>query len=534
MIKLKKICNFRALFFLFLLIMLCIFGATMVYSNKIYLVLLIFPVAYFLYVGIKRKFVLLGISFVILCGVSAFSYLTIKNYEEFIVPDGQVVIVATVDKISMNSYGDYIYYFRDLEYKQDESSPTCKIEGNFSMYVDEESTMLEANRFDRIAFVGKILKNNTNSQNNFYNDNKYKVYISNNSTPIKIEVDKSLIEQFRENNLNYLIQTLGEENGNICYSILYGDRATVASFELDNFKQSGVMHLFAVSGLHVGLLVAVVVWFLSKLKTNGKVQFFLILFFLLGYCILCSFTPSVVRASIMSICFLLSKLFERKYDTLNALSLAGIILLVISPTMFFTIGFQLSFLAVFGVISLSKILSFVKFKSDFMQEFWNAIKLSVSAQMGVLPLMFYYFGGGTTWTLLANLLLIPFFTLFYTLLFVCNIIVVIIPSFGVILKVPGILFDLFVYFNDLIISLPGGYIEYSNVNTLSIVLYMLFLWCGSKYFVVSGRTRAIIVIILVLCITCALIMGNLNLFGGDVNISPQNLPLKTILAQKCG
>jgi competence protein ComEC len=264
------------------------------------------------------------------------------------------------------------------------------------------------------------------------------------------------------------------------------------------------------------------------------VQFFLILFFLLGYCILCSFTPSVVRASIMSICFLLSKLFERKYDTLNALSLAGIILLVISPTMFFTIGFQLSFLAAFGVISLSKILSFVKFKSDFMQEFWNAIKLSVSAQMGVLPLMFYYFGGVTTWTLLANLLLIPFFTLFYTLLFVCNIIVVIIPSFGMILKVPGILFDLFVYFNNLIISLPGGYIEYSNVNTLSITLYMLFLWCGSKYFVVSGRTRAIIVIILVLCITCALIMGNLNLFGGDVNISPQNLPLKTILAQKCG
>lgn len=537
MTKFKKICNFRAIFFLFLLVMLCIFGAVRAYSDKIYLVLLVFPVAYFLYCGIKKRFVLLGISLVILCGVSGYSYINVRNFENNVLPSGKVVIVATLDKISMTSSGDYLYYFRDLEYKQDENSPVCRLKDNGSVFVKGSSPLFEFKRFDRIAFVGKIVKNNkknSDRKSSFYSDNKYKMYVSSDSTPVKVEVDKNLIESFHENKLDYLIKNLGERNGNICYSILYGDRATVPTHDLDSFKQSGVMHLFAVSGLHVGLLVAVIAWLLSKLKVNDKVQFFLISGFLLGYCVLCSFTPSVFRASIMSICLLLSKLFERKYDSLNALSLAGIILLVFSPTMFFTVGFQLSFSAVFGIITMSRILGFVKFKSAFMQEFWNVTKLSLSAQIGVLPIMFYYFGCVTTWTMLANLFLIPLFTLFYTLLFVCNIIVMIIPSLGFILKAPGILFDLFVYFNELIISLPGSYIEYDGVNVLSIVLYMALLWSGSKYLVIDGRTRAIVAMVLVLCISFSLFMTDLEFLGVEADISPRNLPSGVFLAQKCG
>ncbi len=539
MTKFRKICNFRAIFFLFLLVMLCIFGAVRAYSDKIYLVLLVFPVAYFLYCGIKKRFVLLGISFIILCGVSVYAYINVKNFEESVLPSGQVVIVATLDKISMTSSGDYLYYFRDLEYKQDENSEACKLKDGGSIFVNGSSPLFEFKRFDRIAFVGKIVKNNkknsdSDRKNNFYSDNKYKMYVSSDSTPVKVEVDKNIIESFHENNLDYLVKNLGERNGNICYSILYGDRATVPTHDLDSFKQSGVMHLFAVSGLHVGLLVAAIAWLLSKLKIGGKVQFFLISGFLLGYCVLCSFTPSVARASVMSICLLLSKLFERKYDSLNALSLAGIILLAFSPTMLFAVGFQLSFAAVFGIITMSRIFGFVKFKSAFMQEFWNVTKLSLSAQIGVLPIMFYYFGCVTTWTMLANLFLIPLFTLFYTFLFVCNIIVMIIPSLGFILKAPGILFDLFVYFNELIISLPGSSIEYNGVNVLSIVLYMALLWCGSKYLVVDGRTRAIVAMVIVLCISFSLFMTDLEFFGEEARINHRSLPSGVFLAQKCG
>ena len=537
MTKFKKICNFRAIFFLFLLAMLCIFGAVRVYSDKIYLVLLVFPIAYFLYCGIKKRFVLLGISLIILCGVSAYSYIKLDTFEKYPTIQGRVYIMATVET---QKDADNAYYmeFRDIYYTADRETPFQKVEGRASMVVNFGEKFDYVERFDRVIFEARVMKNSFTHKNGgasfLATNNVYRFFAISGTDVEKIGKDSTPLENFRERNRKLLIENLGERNGNICYSILYGDRATVPTHELDSFKQSGVMHLFAVSGLHVAILVMAIAWLLSKFRVNDKVQFFLISGFLLGYCVLCSFTPSVVRASVMSICLLLSKLFERKYDSLNALSLAGIILLVFSPTMLFAVGFQLSFAAVFGIISMSRILGFIKFKSAFMQEFWNVTKLSLSAQIGVLPIMLYYFGCVTTWTMLANLFLIPLFTLFYTLLFVCNIIVMIVPSFGAILKAPGIIFDLFVYFNELIISLPGSSIEYDGVNVLSIVLYMALLWSGSKYFVVSARTRAIVAMVIVLCITFSLFMTDLEFFGGEANISPRSLPSGGFLAQKCG
>ncbi len=537
MTKFKKICNFRAIFFLFLLAMLCIFGAVRVYSDKIYLVLLVFPIAYFLYCGIKKRFVLLGISLIILCGVSAYSYIKLDTFEKYPTIQGRVYIMATVET---QKDADNAYYmeFRDIYYTADRETPFQKVEGRASMVVNFGEKFDYVERFDRVIFEARVMKNSFTHKNGgasfLATNNVYRFFAISGTDVEKIGKDSTPLENFRERNRKLLIENLGERNGNICYSILYGDRATVPTHELDSFKQSGVMHLFAVSGLHVAILVMAIAWLLSKFRVNDKVQFFLISGFLLGYCVLCSFTPSVVRASVMSICLLLSKLFERKYDSLNALSLAGIILLVFSPTMLFAVGFQLSFAAVFGIISMSRILGFIKFKSAFMQEFWNVTKLSLSAQIGVLPIMLYYFGCVTTWTMLANLFLIPLFTLFYTLLFVCNIIVMIIPSLGFILKAPGILFDLFVYFNELIISLPGSSIEYTDVNVLSIVLYMALLWSGSKYFVVSARTRAIVAMVIVLCITFSLFMTDLQFFGGEANITPRSSPRGAFLAQKCG
>lgn len=537
MTKFKKICNFRAIFFLFLLVMLCIFGAVRVYSDKIYLVLLVFPIAYFLYCGIKKRFVLLGISLIILCGVSAYAYIKLDTFEKYPTIQGRVYIMATVET---QKDADNAYYmeFRNIYYTADRETPFQKVEGRASMVVNFGEKFDYVERFDRVIFEARVMKNSFTHKNGgasfLATNNVYRFFAISGTDVEKIGKDSTPLENFREWNRKLLIENLGEKNGNICYSILYGDRATVPTHELDSFKQSGVMHLFAVSGLHVGLLVAVIAWLLSKLKVNDKVQFFLISGFLLGYCVLCSFTPSVARASVMSICLLLSKLFERKYDSLNALSLAGIILLVFSPTMLFAVGFQLSFAAVFGIIFMSRIFGFIKFRSAFMQEFWNVTKLSLSAQIGVLPIMLYYFGCITTWTMLANLFLIPLFTLFYTLLFVCNIIVMIIPSLGVILKAPGIFFDLFVYFNELIISLPGSSIEYTGVNVLSIALYMALLWSGSKYLVVSGRTRAIVAMVIVLCITFSLLMTDLQFFGGEANITPRSSPRGVFLAQKCG
>lgn len=519
-IKLKKVCNFRAIFCLFLVVIISIFGAVKCYSNKLYLLLLIFPVAYFVYLAIRHRFVLLGVSFFVLLGVTIFSYTNIHNFSTCVIPSGQVAVVATVEKITdKGSY--YILNLKDLSYKEEEGEITQSLVGNATVFVNSTNFDINIKRYSTIAIMAIFEKNSVEDSYGYYylyNNTRYKLNIVYGTRPVPIGREMNMLENFREYNLKLLVDGLGEENGNLCYSILYGDKSYLSTEDLNDYRNTGVVHLFAVSGLHVGLLVAVLVWLLSKCSVKGRAQFVTITVFLFVYCLLCSFTPSVVRASIMAICLLLSKLFSRKYDPLNALSLAGIILLALSPMSLFSTGFQLSFCATFGIIFLSRLFNLVHFKNSFAQELWNAIRITISAQMGVAPLMFYYFGWISAWSILANLLLVPLFTLFYTVLFAVNFFVVVCPQLQVIAKVPEAIFEVFRYFNNIIMGLPNGTIFFNKINLPSIVLYFVLLWTSSKYLVVSTKTRGIVAIILVLTITFFVITSDYYPAGNSVAV----------------
>ena len=519
-IKLKKVCNFRAIFCLFLVVIISIFGAVKCYSNKLYLLLLIFPVAYFVYLAISHRFVLIGVSFFVLLGVTIFSYTNIYNFSTCVVPSGQVAVVATVEKITdKGSY--YILNLKDLSYKEEEGEITQSLVGNATVFVNSTNFDINIKRYSTIAIMAIFEKNSVEDSYGYYylyNNTRYKLNLVYGTRPVPIGREMNMLENFREYNLKLLVEGLGEESGNLCYSILYGDKSYLSTEDLNDYRNTGVVHLFAVSGLHVGLLVAVLVWLLSKCSVKGRAQFVTITVFLFVYCLLCSFTPSVVRASIMAICLLLSKLFSRKYDPLNALSLAGIILLALSPMSLFSTGFQLSFCATFGIIFLSRLFNLVHFKNSFVQELWNAVRITISAQMGVAPLIFYYFGWISAWSILANLLLVPLFTLFYTVLFAVNFFVVVCPQLQVIAKLPEAIFEVFRYFNNIIMGLPNGTIFFNKINLPSIVLYFVLLWTSSKYLVVSTKTRGLVAIILVLTITFFVITSDYYPAGNSVAV----------------
>ncbi len=520
-IKLKKVCNFRAIFCLFLLVVICIFGAVKCYSNKMYFLLLIFPIAFFVYVGIKRRFVLLGVSLFVLIGVATFSYTSVHSFSTCELPSGQVAVVATVEKVTdKGTY--YILNLKDLSYKEGEDTPAKNLVGKGTLFVNATNFDENIERYSTIAFSALFKRKSIeeDSYGMFYlsNNIRYQLNLVFGTKPVLLGRNMNMLEKFREYNLNLLVDSLGEENGNLCYSILYGDKSYLSTEDLNDYRSTGVVHLFAVSGLHVGLLVAVIVWVLSKCKVKDKGQFIVIVFFLLVYCLLCSFTPSVVRASIMAICLLLSKLFSKKYDPLNALSLAGIILLVLSPMALFSTGFQLSFCATFGIIFLSRLFGLVHFKNSFMQELWNATRITISAQMGVAPLMFYYFGWISAWTVIANLLLVPLFTLFYVLLFAGNIFAIICPPLQIVAKIPQAIFEMFRYINSIIVGLPSGTIFFSQIKLPSVVLYFTLLWVSSKYLVVSSKTRGILAIVLVLGIAFFVITSKSSVPSNSVAV----------------
>jgi len=148
----------------------------------------------------------------------------------------------------------------------------------------------------------------------------------------------------------YFTGCLPEEQNGIANALVLGARRGVSSELQQRFVRTGTMHFLAVSGLHVGLIAATG-WLLGRRFRLGQKRSSLFAAVLVVvYALIVGFRPSVMRATIMSMVFLMGLFTRRQRDPLSSLSLAGIIVLVINPNDLFDIGFQFSFVAAGGMI----------------------------------------------------------------------------------------------------------------------------------------------------------------------------------------
>ncbi|MBW1644247.1 MAG: DNA internalization-related competence protein ComEC/Rec2, partial [Deltaproteobacteria bacterium] len=195
----------------------------------------------------------------------------------------------------------------------------------------------------------------------------------------------------------------------------------------DAFNRSGVGHLLAISGLHIGIVATVAFmifsWMLSRFKLflfNAWVkQGAAILSFMpvLAYGLLSGMAPSTQRAVIMVGVFLMTFLFEREHDLMNTLALAAMLILIVHPPSVFSISFQLSFSAVLSIIyGLSKVHKRPAFLSDgqkkslftgIISKLFSFFLVSFFAIVGTLPLVMLYFNQASLIGIFANFLIVP-------------------------------------------------------------------------------------------------------------------------------
>ncbi|NLW20331.1 MAG: DUF4131 domain-containing protein [Clostridiales bacterium] len=135
-------------------------------------------------------------------------------------------------------------------------------------------------------------------------------------------------------------------------ALLLGQRDELDEGLQQNFRLAGIAHVLAVSGLHVGFLVLALRGLLGLLRLPPRVTFVVVLLFLLLYCRLLDFSPSVLRASLLAVLLLSGRLLRRRVDPLTSLAAAFVLILLARPLDLFNLGFQLSFLAVLGIITL--------------------------------------------------------------------------------------------------------------------------------------------------------------------------------------
>lgn len=207
----------------------------------------------------------------------------------------------------------------------------------------------------------------------------------------------------------YRSWNLGEEELAVVAALTVGDKGILTEDLKDRYSAAGVSHVLALSGLHVGILSAVLFFLLAPLKRwrrGEQLRSLLVVLMLWGFAFVTGLSPSVVRAVAMcSLYFVATCLVDGRYPANYILTLAAFMMLSYQPLYLFDVSCQLSFLAVGAILYFYPVLSkCIQVKNRLLAWVWNGMAVSMSAQLGTLPLVLLYFGAFPTYFLLANLI----------------------------------------------------------------------------------------------------------------------------------
>lgn len=222
---------------------------------------------------------------------------------------------------------------------------------------------------------------------------------------------QQFIRGIQKNFNSILEQHLKDDELSIAKALILGDKSMLDSETRNSFTATGAMHVLAVSGLHIGLILQVLLG-ISKLfysLISRKIAIVLIVVLLWIYALITGFSPSVIRAVFMFSVLSLAQISGRNYNPINTLFFTAFVLLLFQPLYLFDVGFQLSYLAMLGIfLFYSKIESWYQPKSKILRYFWQGTAIGIAAQAMTTPLTLYYFHQFPNYFALSNLGLMIF------------------------------------------------------------------------------------------------------------------------------
>lgn len=274
-----------------------------------------------------------------------------------------------------------------------------------------------------------------------------------------------------------------------------------------SYSNAGAMHILCVSGLHVGIIYMVISFLMTVIpgvrKLHKRWQVLLIMLFIWIYAFITGLEPAVMRASVMFTLVAIGKSMHRKSRIYNTLAASAFIMLVINPNMLSYVGFQLSYLAVFGIVWLQPyIVSWWYPKCRLLRYFWELIAVSLAAQIILFPLLIYYFHKLSLLFFITNLFAIPgaaliiYITLLYFVLsWIPGLSVVIAFALQHVVWLMNFLIDR-------VSHLPYAYVEHIWLEQwIIIILYVamivsiIFVIRHKKYSILSGVVLVIILFV---------------------------------------
>ncbi len=201
------------------------------------------------------------------------------------------------------------------------------------------------------------------------------------------------------------------KNKAVLKALLLGQKEDLDRDTLRTYSSAGAMHVLAVSGLHVGIIMLMLMFIfkpIKRLKFGKSIYVLLIVFCLWFYAFLTGLSPSVLRSALMFSFVVIGAEIERETSIYQSILVSAFVLMVIDPLVIFKVGFQLSYLAVLGIVYLQpKIYNLIYIKFKFLDYLWKITSVSIAAQIATFPLGLFYFHQFPNYFFISNLIVIP-------------------------------------------------------------------------------------------------------------------------------
>ena len=315
----------------------------------------------------------------------------------------------------------------------------AKAEGNeinAILYVPKEEKQLDfKNYYQTKVYINKVESPNNDFQFDYAKYLARKgIYYQSFATDEILEAPKKTLtisEKIRQKRLEILNtidgSKLQKREREFLKGIILADRTEMDAEMVSDFSKSGLVHFLAISGTHLAIIFWLILYLLKPIfpAKFRKIPIVLSLLFIWSFTIFIDYGSSVVRSCLMITAYYSFVLLQRKPDLLHAMAIAGFAILIFDTHQVFDVGFQLSFVAVFGIFWLNEpILKNLPRPKNKIQDFlFNVISVSLAAQIATLPLVIFYFHQYSFLSIVANVIIVPFseiiiiFSLLMTVLF---------------------------------------------------------------------------------------------------------------------
>lgn len=234
--------------------------------------------------------------------------------------------------------------------------------------------------------------------------------------------------EVRSHYLDRMTDVMPRSDAAAIFAMLFGGYEGIRPELLDSFTATGIVHILSVSGSHISLLAAVIAWTAVFFRFPKWLSISAVFFAIVVYVILAGLVPPAVRSGIMGGAAFLGLVLGRERNAQYLLILTGLLMLIVSPLLFFHISFQLSFLATAGLLFLAPILK--ERMKRLPPPISGSLSITIAAQLSTLPVLAWHFNQISLSALLSNLLVVPIIELIIILGLTGGILAFFLPVLG--------------------------------------------------------------------------------------------------------